>query len=130
MCQGEASTSAHAEGATMDHIILHRDELPQYAYTREFEGYLHGDAGVSFILVDMPPGGGPRLHRHPYEEVFVIQEGVVTFTIGATTFEAQTGQIAIVPGGVPHKFVNSGAGPLRQIDIHCAPQFVTEWLED
>src|SRR5215211_567651 len=32
----------------------------------EFQGYRH-DAGVSFIVVDAPPGGGPKLHRHPYE---------------------------------------------------------------
>jgi hypothetical protein len=31
---------------------------------------------------------------------------------------------------VPHKFVNSGDGRLRQIDIHANATFVTEWLED
>jgi mannose-6-phosphate isomerase-like protein (cupin superfamily) len=35
----------------------------------------------------------------------------------------------MVQPGVPHKFVNSGAGPLRQIDIHANDRFVTEWLE-
>lgn len=74
-------------------------------------------------------GGGPRLHRHPYEEIFVIQEGQVTFTVGSATVEARAGQIVIVPKGVPHKFVNSGAGPLRQIDIHPNKHFITEWLE-
>jgi quercetin dioxygenase-like cupin family protein len=36
--------------------------------------------GVSFILIDAPPGSGPKLHKHPHEEVFVVQEGEVTFT--------------------------------------------------
>jgi mannose-6-phosphate isomerase-like protein (cupin superfamily) len=35
----------------------------------------------------------------------------------------------IVPADVPHKFVNSGDGPLRQIDIHVSPRFITDWLE-
>jgi quercetin dioxygenase-like cupin family protein len=39
-----------------------------------FEGVERG-VGVSLIFVDAPPGDGPRLHRHPYEEVFVVQEG-------------------------------------------------------
>jgi hypothetical protein len=26
--------------------------------------------------------------------------------------------------------VNSGAGRLRQIDIHASERFITEWLED
>ncbi|MFL5758926.1 MAG: hypothetical protein ACJ789_04260 [Thermomicrobiales bacterium] len=30
----------------------------------------------------------------------------------------------------PHKFTNTGNGRLRQIDIHCNPKFITEWLED
>jgi hypothetical protein len=39
----------------------------------EFQGYQYY-AGVSFIVVDASPGGGPKLHGHPYEEVFVVQE--------------------------------------------------------
>jgi mannose-6-phosphate isomerase-like protein (cupin superfamily) len=34
----------------------------------------------------------------------------------------------VVPAGVAHAFVNSGDGPLRQLDIHVGPQFDTEWL--
>jgi mannose-6-phosphate isomerase-like protein (cupin superfamily) len=62
--------------------------------------------------------------------VFVIQEGKATYTIGSTTLEATAGQIAIVPAGAPHKFINSGSGRLRQVDIHHSPRFITEWLED
>ncbi len=88
--------------------------------------------GVVFqtvIVVDAPPGGGPKLHRHPYEEVFVVQEGSATFTAGDDVIEARGGQVIVVPAGVAHKFVNSGAGRLRQVDIHASDHFVTEWLE-
>jgi mannose-6-phosphate isomerase-like protein (cupin superfamily) len=106
------------------------DELARSGGTYDFEGYLHGDAGVSVILVDMAPGEGPKLHKHPYEEVFIIQEGTATYTIGSTTVEAKAGQIAIVPAGMPHKFINTGTGRLRQVDIHHSPRFITQWLED
>jgi mannose-6-phosphate isomerase-like protein (cupin superfamily) len=95
----------------------------------EFQGY-HQDAGVSFIVVDAPPGGGPRLHRHPYEEVFVVQEGTATFTAGDEQIEVNGGQVVVVPAGVAHKFVNSGEERLRQVDIHVSERFVTEWLEE
>ena len=95
----------------------------------EFQG-CHHDVGISFIVIDAPPGGGPKLHKHPYEEVFVVQEGAVTFTAGEDVIEASAGQVVVVPAGVPHKFVNLGAGRLRQIDIHASERFVTEWLED
>ena len=94
----------------------------------EFQGY-HLGAGVSFIVVDAPPGSGPRLHRHPYEEVFVVQKGTATFTAGDEVIEACGGQVVVVPAGVPHKFVNSGTGPLRQVDVHPVARMQTEWLE-
>ena len=94
----------------------------------EVQGYNH-NAAVSVIVVDAPPGSGPKLHRHPYEEVFVIQEGTATFTAGDETIVAHGGQVVVVPGGVPHKFVNTGEGRLRQVDIHASNRFITEWLE-
>jgi mannose-6-phosphate isomerase-like protein (cupin superfamily) len=113
----------------MTHIIDIAD-LAHGETAYEFEGHHYGDTGVSFIVVDAPPGRGPKLHRHPYEEVFVVQEGSATFTAGDDVIQASGGQVVVVPAGVPHKFVNSGTGRLRQIDIHASERFITEWLED
>jgi mannose-6-phosphate isomerase-like protein (cupin superfamily) len=95
--------------------VISKEELPN---GNKFEGYRYGDVDVSFFLVDTPPGTGPVLHTHPYEEIFVVQEGTATFTVGDDTIEVSAGQIVVAPAGVPHKFVNSGSGPLRQVDIH------------
>ncbi len=114
----------------MNYIILDRDKLPYHGNTYEFEGIHHQDTEVSFIWVDMPPGGTIRLHKHPYKEIFVIQEGVATFTVGPTTIEAHAGQIIIVPANVAHKFMNSSDRQLKQIDIHVNKRFITEWLEN
>jgi mannose-6-phosphate isomerase-like protein (cupin superfamily) len=59
-----------------------------------------------------------------------VQEGSATFTAGNEVVEVSGGQVVVVPAGVPHKFVNSGTGPLRQVDIHASERFITEWLED
>lgn len=118
------------EEATVDYTVVNRDELNRYGDTYEFQGFQHGAARVSFIWVDMRPGEGPRLHRHPYEEVFIIQEGRGAFTVGAATLDAMAGQIVVIPPNTPHKFINTGPGPLRQVDIHVSERFITEWLED
>jgi mannose-6-phosphate isomerase-like protein (cupin superfamily) len=110
--------------------VINLEELPYSGSSHELEGYLYGDVPASLIFFDGPPGSGPKLHRHPYAEIFVVQEGHATFTVGDATTEASAGQILIAPAGVPHKFVNSGNGPLRQIDIHTSDHFVTEWLEE
>ena len=113
----------------MTHLIS-IEELPHGGTAHTFEGYRYDDADVSFFLTDGPPGSGPKLHKHPYAEVFVIQEGNVTFTAGDDTIEATSGQIVVVPAGVPHKFVNSGSGRARHIDIHTSRRMVTTWLEE
>jgi mannose-6-phosphate isomerase-like protein (cupin superfamily) len=82
------------------------------------------------LLDTQAPGNGPRLHRHPYAEVHVVQEGRATYTVGGATLEVTSGHVVVVPPGTPHKFVNAGDGPLRLVAIHLSAQIVGEWLED
>jgi mannose-6-phosphate isomerase-like protein (cupin superfamily) len=126
--EGNVNTGASGQGNAGKARIIDLSDPAYGEDANEVQGRNH-NAAVSIIVVDALPGGGPRLHRHPYEEVFVIQEGTATFTAGDDTIEANGGQVVIVPGGVPHKFVNTGEGRLRQVDIHASDRFITEWLE-
>jgi quercetin dioxygenase-like cupin family protein len=119
-----ASTSPAAEPSA-GYVVVERDQLAD----SELQGYQFGGANVCLIFIDLEPGGGPLLHRHPYEEIFIVLEGRVRFTVGSDTVEAGAGKVLIVQPGIPHKFVNSGDRRLRQIDIHASDRFVTEWLE-
>jgi quercetin dioxygenase-like cupin family protein len=94
----------------------------------EFTGEQLG-AGVSIILVDTPPGRGPSLHRHQYEEVFAVQKGEVTFTVGDERRVGRAGDVVVVPADTPHGFINTGDEPLGMVAIHVNPRFVTEWLD-
>lgn len=108
--------------------ILRQDELPLSNIAREFVGADHGGIGVCVIFVDAPPGSGPSLHKHPYEELFLVLEGEVTFLAGEKEAQAGPGDVVVVPPETPHAFTNTGEGRLRQIDIHVSPEFSTEWL--
>jgi quercetin dioxygenase-like cupin family protein len=103
------------------------DELPGGENASTFDGHEHG-AGVSFFLSHNKPGTGPALHRHPYEETFIVEEGEVLFTVGETTIDARAGDIVVVPAHAPHKFVSRGATH-RQVSIHPVARMETEWLE-
>jgi mannose-6-phosphate isomerase-like protein (cupin superfamily) len=111
----------------MDAKVMTRDDLPWSEIAHELIGADHG-ARVCIIFVDAPPGGGPGLHKHPYEEVFISLEGTATFTVGDEQLRAGPGDVIIVPADTPHAFTNTGDGQLRQIDIHVNPTFSTEWL--
>lgn len=110
------------------HPLIQLDDLPQTEHAHEFVGADHGDVPFSVILVHSAPGAGPRLHRHPYPEVFVIESGQATIQLGDDEIVASGGQIAIAPANVPHGFTNSGPGELRLTAIHGAARFDTEWL--
>ena len=47
-----------------------------------------------------------------------MQEGEATFTLGDEQRVVRGGSIVWAPAGVPHAFKNTGAGRLRQIDVH------------
>src|SRR5215469_17518155 len=83
-----------------------------------FVGADHGDVPVSFILDRSEPGGGPALHRHTYDEVWIVQEGNATFTAGDRTLAAGPGSIVVVRAGTPHRFTNTGPIPMRMVCIH------------
>ena len=120
-----------AEETIVTYTLLNRFDLTpaEGTGTAEFEGYLYGSGEFSFLWVEMEPDEGVRLHKHPYEEVFIILEGRPLFTVGGETLEGQAGQIVIVPPETPHKFANVGEGRLRQVDIHASNRFITVWLE-
>jgi mannose-6-phosphate isomerase-like protein (cupin superfamily) len=83
---------------------------------------------TTLILVDMEEGRGPRLHKHPYAEIWVINAGAALFTAGEETIEAGAGDIVHVEAGMPHKFLVT-EGPARMVCIHTAARFQTDWLE-
>ena len=93
-----------------------------------FEGADHG-AQVSFFITTHERGAGPDLHRHPYEETFIVQGGEAEFTIEDETIAARAGQIVVVPANAAHGFKGASDEPLRQVSIHPVPRMVTEWLD-
>jgi quercetin dioxygenase-like cupin family protein len=102
--------------------------LPGSDEARDFVGRDHG-AELTLILVDAPTGHGPALHRHPYEEIFVVYGGTGTFFVDGSQVQAGAGDVVLAPAGTAHRFINSGRDRLRLTAIHHAPQFTTEWLE-
>jgi mannose-6-phosphate isomerase-like protein (cupin superfamily) len=69
------------------------------------------------------------LHKHNYDEVVYVIEGRSKWTAGDQEREARAGDALIARAGKPHKVVNSGDGPLYQVDIHLNPTFEKGWFE-
>lgn len=108
--------------------IVPFDELEHSEHSHEFVGAEHGDIPFCVILVHSRPGVGPKLHRHPYPEVFIVESGQATFQIGERSVVVEGGHVVVSPSGEAHGFTNTGTGELRLTAIHGAGRFTTEWL--
>ena len=108
--------------------IIPLEQMDPSEHSHEFVGAEHGDVPFSVILVHSKPGVGPKLHRHPYAEVFIVESGQATFRIGEDSIVVDAGHVVVSPPGEAHGFVNSGTGELRLTAIHGAGRFETEWL--
>ena len=65
---------------------------------------------------DLEPNSVVEEHAHPHEQVGVLIQGRVVFTIGGETKTLQPGDMWRIPGGVRHKVVTLDE-PARAIDI-------------
>jgi mannose-6-phosphate isomerase-like protein (cupin superfamily) len=119
------STSASGDGY---HVIRSAELAPESGRTVTFEGEPYG-AGISFFHVHNGPGEGPRLHRHPYPETWIVRSGRVIFRAGTEEIEAGPGDVVVAEAGMPHGFLNPGPERLELVCIHAAERMIQEWLE-
>ncbi len=83
---------------------------------------------VLFVTVD-EVGKGPKLHWHPYDELFAIRRGRARFTVGDEVIEAGPGDVVRGPARVPHTFEVTEV-PYEAQDIHLSPEWIQTDLED
>jgi quercetin dioxygenase-like cupin family protein len=78
--------------------------------------------GRRYSLIDMlvPPGGGPPLHRHDFEEMFAVLDGEIELTFRGETQRAGSGTVVNIPANAPHKFRNTSDRPAHLLCL-CAP---------
>lgn len=114
----------HAEIPPRDSMVTRAGGSSRY-----LEGASHGLA-TSLYLAEVPPGLGPRVHSHPYAEIFVLHRGNARYTADETAVEAQAGDVVIIPAGAWHSFRSMGPDTLRQTVIHEAPMHEMVYRDD
>ena len=75
-------------------------------------------AGERMILsvVELAPHAVVEPHSHPHEQMGLLLEGELTFTIGGQTRTLKPGQMWRIPGGVVHGCV-AGDQPAKALDV-------------
>ena len=85
--------------------------------------------GIGEITV-APRSPGPPQHRHAqHDEGFYVVRGTARFTVGAQTFDAPPGSLAMIPPGAPHTFANPGDEPLVMLNTF-TPDLYVQYFRD
>lgn len=59
-------------------------------------------ASATVVRYVYHPGCVFPVHRHPEEQITIVHSGEIEFTVGGEVIILSAGQVAVIPGGVPH----------------------------
>jgi len=84
---------------------------------------------ISVAVVELPPDGVVPEHRHANEQIGLVIEGSVTFTVGDETKQLGPGGTWRILSDVPHRVVAGEHGAVV-VDVFSPPR--TDWhaIED
>lgn len=79
---------------------------------------IHTAAGEQMMLslVEFEPNSVVQPHSHPHEQMGMLLEGELTFTIGGQTQTLHPGDMWRIPGGVVHSAI-AGDKPVKALDV-------------
>ena len=117
------------EEHTMVQVLRRPDQRKGAIASVEFEGVAYG-AGISFFVGNVPPGRGPRPHRHPYAEICIVRSGQAELVVDGRAMLAGPGDIVMVGPGACHRLTSTGQEPLDMIAIHASERFIIEWVAE
>ena len=79
---------------------------------------------LTVAIVELAPGGEIPEHRHENEQIGLVLEGSVTFTVGDETRELGPGGTWLIPSNAPHRVTTGDRGAVV-VDVFSPPR--TDW---
>lgn len=80
---------------------------------------------TTMYMVQYDPDGQTSQHDHPFEETYLLLEGVAEAVFDGERYEIRAGDIAWSGVGCVHTFSNAGRGPVRWLETQ-SPQPPTQ----
>jgi len=82
-----------------------------------------------YALIEMyvPPGAGPPVHRHDFEEMFSVLEGEIELKFRGEAVAVRAGETVNIPANAPHAFTNASDRAARMLCL-CSPAGEDEYF--
>ena len=100
----------------MKSFVVKRDAWSHHEIFPGVHIYTAAGEAMMLSLVEFAPGAIVEPHSHPHEQVGLLIEGELTFTIGDHRETVQPGDMWRIPGDVVHSAV-AGDEPVKALDI-------------
>jgi quercetin dioxygenase-like cupin family protein len=94
---------------TMNTFKALRDISPQRIWEGVLARVVEGDK-MSFAVVELSPNSVVGEHQHANEQIGIVLQGSLTFTIGGEPRLLRTGDTYNIAGGIPHHAVTGPDG--------------------
>lgn len=88
----------------------------------DFRRVLYTTPLTQLVLMNVQPGEDIGLETHDLDQVLVFVSGRGESLLDGTRNEISPGTVVVVPAGVEHNFVNTGAEPLKLYTIYSPPE--------
>ncbi len=105
-----------AEGGASRGFIVHVDELDSYEIAAGLFFRPLFAENVSLNFVTFPSKSGFPSHVHPEEQISIVRQGAMEFTVGDVTRVVRPGDVIVLPPNVPHSGRTLDE-PCRLIDV-------------
>jgi mannose-6-phosphate isomerase-like protein (cupin superfamily) len=88
----------------------------------DFRRELYTTAQSQLVLMSVLPGDDIGLETHDLDQVLVFVSGTGKSLIGGRERQIGAGDVAVVPAGTAHNFINTGSEPLKLFTVYAPPE--------
>jgi quercetin dioxygenase-like cupin family protein len=100
----------------MTKYIVDPQDCSHHKLFRGVEIFTTAGDNIMLSVVEFEPHSVVPAHSHPHEQMGLLVDGELTFTIGGETQLVKAGQMWRIPGGVEHRVV-AGDKPAKALDV-------------
>ena len=91
----------------------------------DFRRVLHTGQRMQLVVMSIPPDGDIGMETHAHvEQMIFVQSGHGRIVIGDSTRTLATGDVVVVPAGMPHNVLNESSTRLQLYTVYGPPNHI------
>lgn len=88
---------------------------------KNFRQVLYTDTRVQLVVMSLAVGEDIGEEEHQLDQFIRVEEGAGTSVLGGVEYPISEGSAVIIPQGVRHNIINTGASPLKLYTLYAPP---------